>query len=118
MTVALVELELRVMYMKDSSSKESSIQLQCMYTLSKLVFATQNSNWPDTMSVFFLFFYANIFHIDVCINSRTPLSHVGDKHKLPHTKMKKKGVTYSREFMLISLFAHQKMTRKRLKSLI
>ena len=115
MTVALVELELSVMYMTDSSSKESSIQLQCMYTLSKLVFATQNSNWPDTMSVFY---YANIFHIDVCINSRTPLSHVGDKHKLPHTKMKKKGVTYSREFMLISLFAHQQMTRKRLKSLI
>ena len=115
MTVALVELELCVMYMTDSSSKESSIQLQCMYTLSKLVFATQNSNWPDTTSVFY---HANIFHIDVCINSRTPLSHVGDKHKLPPTKMKKKGVTYSREFMLISLFAHQQMTRKRLKSLI
>ena len=34
MTLALVELELWFMYMKDTSSEESSIQLQCMYIVA------------------------------------------------------------------------------------
>ena len=45
----------------DTSSEESSIQLQCTYTLSKLPFATQNDQIQCVL------YYANIVHIDVTI---------------------------------------------------
>ena len=61
MAVELVELELCVMYTIDSSSKESSIQLQCIYNLPKLPFATQNDQIQCVL------FYANIVHLDVTL---------------------------------------------------
>ena len=88
MMVDLVELELCVMYMADSSSEESSIQ----------------SQGKCTLSIQYVLYYANIVHIDVQINLRTPLSHTGDKHKLPPRKMRKKcyaNSTSNREIMLI-----------------